>query len=210
MATDATTSRPQVDWAQILNTSRSVDIPLRIIQAAASCFSEQGIERTSVQNIIDCAGVARRSFYRYFPDKLAVMDAMLDRSLGYLLEQTKAEMFSADNGHECLRKAFDVYLGFAHSNGRLVALLSGESQRSGSPLMATRLLRVKQFEVLYLEAFQAAENRPLDRLLARSLILLLETLTLHALTHGDSLGISLEDVSGQLHQFLDNMITTKN
>jgi len=209
MATDATKRRPHVDWAQISKSSRSVDIPLRIIQAAAYCFSEQGIERTSVQNIIDHAGVARRSFYRYFPDKLAVMDAMLDRSLGYLLEQTRAEMFSTDNGIDRLRKAFDVYLGFAHSNGRLLALLSGESQRSDSPLMATRLLRVEQIETLYLEAFQAVEDRPLDRLLARSLILLLETLTLHALTHGDSLGISLEDVSGQLHQFLDNMITIK-
>jgi AcrR family transcriptional regulator len=206
MAKDATTSRPQVHWAQILNTSRSVDIPLRIIQAVASCFSEQGIERTSVQNIIDCAGVARRNF----SDKLGVMDAMLDRSLGHLLEQARAEMFSADNGHDRLRKAFDVYLGFAHSNDRLVARLSGELQRSDSPLMATRLLRVEQLEALYLEAFPAAENRPLDRLLARSLILLLETLTLHAFTHGDSLGISLDDASGQLHQFLDNMITTKN
>jgi AcrR family transcriptional regulator len=209
MATDATKIRPRVDWAQVLKSSRSVDMPLRIIQAAAYCFSEQGIERTSVQNIIDHASVARRSFYRYFPDKLAVMDAMLDRSLGHLLEQTRAEMFSTDNGLDRLRKAFDVYLGFAHSNGRLLALLSGESQRSDSPLMATRLLRVEQIEALYMEAFQAAEDRPLDRLLARSLILLLETLTLHSLTHGNSLGISLEDVSGQLHQFLDNMITIK-
>ncbi|WP_372748305.1 TetR/AcrR family transcriptional regulator [Litorivivens sp.] len=196
----------RVDWELILKAGPKADIPLRVIEAAAGNFAERGIEDTSVQQIIERAGVARRSFYRYFPDKLAVMDAMLDRSLQHLLVVSKAEMFSVGCGLDRLRKAFDVYLRFARTDGRLVALLSGESQRPDSPLMMTRLRRIEELESLYIEAFEQAEGRTLDRLLARSLILLLETLTLHVLTHGDELGISLDQVASQLHRFLDNMI----
>lgn len=195
----------RVEWEQVLNAGQKADIPLRVIKAAAQCFAERGIEDTSVQHIIERAGIARRTFYRYFPDKLSVMDAMLDRSLKHLLGVSRKEMIALECGVERIRKAFDVYLHYARSEGRLVALLSGESQRSDSPLMKTRLRRIGQLESLYVEAFEQAEGRPLDRFLARSLILLLETLTLHVLTHGEELGITLDQVTQQLHQYLDNM-----
>ncbi len=197
----------RVEWEQVLNAGQKADIPLRVIKAAAECFAERGIEDTSVQYIIERAGIARRTFYRYFPDKLSVMDAMLDRSLKHLLAVSRKEMVALESGVERIRKAFDVYLHYARSEGRLVALLSGESQRSDSPLMETRLRRIGQLESLYVEAFEQVEGRPLDRFLARSLILLLETLTLHVLTHGEELGITLDQASQQLHQYLDNMLT---
>lgn len=200
----------RVDWDLVLNAGQKADIPLRVIEAAAKCMSERGVEETSVQYIIERAGIARRSFYRYFPDKLAVMDAMLDRSLEHLLVVSKAEMLLEERGPDRIKKAFDVYLRYARSSGRLVALLSSESQRSDSPLMATRLRRIEQLESLYIGAYEEAEGRSLERLLARSLILLLETLTLHVLTHGDHLGITLDQVEKQLHQFLNNMIVDRH
>ena len=40
----------------------------KILLAAQQCFGEAGVAGTNVQQIADCAGVARSSFYRHFRD----------------------------------------------------------------------------------------------------------------------------------------------
>ena len=47
-----------------------------ICQAALELFLERGLEPTTVEEITNAAGVAKGSFYRYFPDKTGVVDAL--------------------------------------------------------------------------------------------------------------------------------------
>src|SRR6266536_3705280 len=47
----------------------------RLERAALELFETQGFERTSVAQIARTAGLAERSFYRYFPDKREVLFA---------------------------------------------------------------------------------------------------------------------------------------
>ncbi|MBE1493847.1 AcrR family transcriptional regulator [Amycolatopsis lexingtonensis] len=47
----------------------------RLERAALELFETQGFERTSVAQIARAAGLAERSFYRYFPDKREVLFA---------------------------------------------------------------------------------------------------------------------------------------
>ncbi|MFJ1753362.1 TetR family transcriptional regulator [Kitasatospora sp. NPDC088134] len=44
-----------------------------LVEAAFRLFSERGFEQTTVDDIVSLAGVGRRSFFRYFPSKEAVV-----------------------------------------------------------------------------------------------------------------------------------------
>jgi AcrR family transcriptional regulator len=47
----------------------------RLVSAALHLFSEQGYDHTTVTEIADRAGLARSTFFRYFPDKHDVLAA---------------------------------------------------------------------------------------------------------------------------------------
>ncbi|MFD7643556.1 TetR family transcriptional regulator [Kitasatospora sp. NPDC059795] len=44
-----------------------------LVEAAFGLFSERGFEQTTIDDIVSLAGVGRRSFFRYFPSKEAVV-----------------------------------------------------------------------------------------------------------------------------------------
>jgi AcrR family transcriptional regulator len=47
----------------------------RLVSAALQLFSEQGFDETTVAEISDRAGLAKSTFFRYFPDKRDVLTA---------------------------------------------------------------------------------------------------------------------------------------
>ena len=57
-----------------------------IVAAARELYEEQGLSKTSVQDITNRMGVARSLFYHYFPDKEAVTSAVLDDYVADYLE----------------------------------------------------------------------------------------------------------------------------
>lgn len=48
-----------------------------LLNAAFSLFTEKGVKKTSVQEIVDKAGVAKGTFYLYFKDKYDVQDYLI-------------------------------------------------------------------------------------------------------------------------------------
>jgi AcrR family transcriptional regulator len=51
----------------------------RLITAGRQLFGERGYEGTSIEAILESAGVARGALYHHFPTKEALFDAVLDR-----------------------------------------------------------------------------------------------------------------------------------
>jgi len=49
-----------------------------ILDVARRHFADKGYENTSVRAIIEDIGIAKGTFYHYFPSKLAVIDALID------------------------------------------------------------------------------------------------------------------------------------
>ena len=56
--------------------------------AARELYEEQGLSKTSVQDITNRVGVTRSLFYHYFPDKDAVTSAVLDDYVADFIEAT--------------------------------------------------------------------------------------------------------------------------
>lgn len=51
-----------------------------ILDAAETLFQQQGVSRTSLQQIAQAANVTRGAIYWHFSDKLALFQALLDRA----------------------------------------------------------------------------------------------------------------------------------
>ena len=80
---------------------------LRIIKGAAEVFGQQGFAGTSVQAILDAAGVSRRTFYQCFSDKSAVLAAIYERSLNHLYACRREAMKHPGSGPERAAACFE-------------------------------------------------------------------------------------------------------
>jgi AcrR family transcriptional regulator len=68
----------------------------RILAAAASVFSEQGLDG-SVEEIAERAGVGVGTLYRRFPNKDALVDAIFESTLNELAADAEAALEAADS-----------------------------------------------------------------------------------------------------------------
>ena len=59
----------------------------RIIEAAHTCFSRFGFNKTSMEDIAREAGLSRRSVYRHFPDKAALFREVMAGRTSYYLDE---------------------------------------------------------------------------------------------------------------------------
>ncbi|MGM8216042.1 TetR family transcriptional regulator [Bacillaceae bacterium W0354] len=64
----------------------------RIIRAAIEVFSDKGIEKATISEIVNKASIAQGTFYLYFPSKLAVMPAIAEVMVRKILEDITSEV----------------------------------------------------------------------------------------------------------------------
>lgn len=55
------------------------DKQYRLLETAFKLFTENGIKSTSIQDIVDNAGVAKGTFYLYFKDKYEIRDILITK-----------------------------------------------------------------------------------------------------------------------------------
>lgn len=76
---------------------------LAIEEAALAMFLAEGYERTSVERIAEQVGMARGTFYLYYPDKLALFEELCGRlysPMVEVLENTARALHMAASIHE--------------------------------------------------------------------------------------------------------------
>ena len=122
----------------------------RITLAALELFREQGYDRTSIEQIANKADVARGTFYLYFPDRIAVLDALVDPwfdPLLLLLAEERERLTIASTPAECRAIYEDI-------GGRvaMLALEYGEQlllafQEARGPGEAGELIRKRESQV---------------------------------------------------------------
>ncbi|HAO6027141.1 bile-regulated transcriptional regulator BrtA [Listeria monocytogenes] len=92
----------------------------RIIKSAKEVFQKQGYLKTSVQDMVDAAGISKGTFYNYFTSKeeLAIVIfkqeySVLHQRLEYTMAQDEAKK---DNFTECLK----IIIHFYTENGEIL------------------------------------------------------------------------------------------
>ena len=64
----------------------------QILEAANQCFSQLGIQRTSVQDVARMANVSRGTVYRYFEDRTVLIDAAIEFGAQRFYQQVATAM----------------------------------------------------------------------------------------------------------------------
>jgi AcrR family transcriptional regulator len=97
-----------------------------LLDAAAAAIDELGYERLTTAMVAERAGASIGTVYRYFPDRIAVLQALAVRNVERVLRGIKAACAdrSAKTWHEAVIASFDAYVvafrtepGFASLRG---------------------------------------------------------------------------------------------
>ncbi len=99
----------------------------RILEAAEAIIGEQGVEAATTRAIAERAGVVAPSLYRFFEDRDAIFDALLEA----MLEKLEAATEEAERGFRgasveaFVRLEFDVHVSFYEDHPSLARLWHG-------------------------------------------------------------------------------------
>ena len=81
----------------------------RLLAEALHLFSEQGLEKTTVADIVDRTGIARGTFYNYFTDINSLFDALIESHNTRVKESIQQARIQSDNVYDYLFHTFKNY-----------------------------------------------------------------------------------------------------
>lgn len=64
-----------------------------IVKQAIALFSEQGIEHTTVSDIVKAGNMAQGTFYNYFPSKMSLMPAIAEEMVKVMMQEIRNNVF---------------------------------------------------------------------------------------------------------------------
>lgn len=87
-----------------------------LIEAAMRLFARQGVDATTIDEIVDVAGVAKGTFYNYFPDRAEIARAVAS-SVRHEMNAAVAEINEGiEDPAERVSRGVKLYLAFAIRN----------------------------------------------------------------------------------------------
>lgn len=109
----------------------------RILDAGFACFGDQGLGRTTMEDVARRAGVTRQTIYRYFPSKDDLVMRLVLREEDRFIEGTR-RAFAADGTlEEAISHGVLYCLRFAREHPLLDRLLRSDAE-SLLPYLTTR------------------------------------------------------------------------
>lgn len=153
-----------------------------IVVAAAKVFARSGFADTRVEDVLAAAGVARRTFYRYFASKEDVLAAVYELAATELVNAMRS--LPKDDPIAALRHGLDLYLDYHVENGALLRVLIEQAVASDSPLAAPRRQFRAALVSLMDEAVRATTGEKHPPILYLALISALEGASLELVAAG--------------------------
>jgi AcrR family transcriptional regulator len=174
-----------------------------ILAGATRVFARQGIVATRVEDILEEAGVARRTFYRYFASKEDVLAALYDVWTGELLRAIEAARNDApDDPLAGIRRGIDIFLGFFRASGRAVRELVELAMRSDSLLAERRRWARGEIIKILDDAAHVTLRKRLDSFVYYGLLGALEGIALEVSSDAD-----VERARRVLHGLVDQTLS---
>jgi len=180
-----------------------------ILAAAMQVFAKRGIEDTRVEDILVAANIARRTFYKYFASKEAVLAALYEVTTGELIrsieEARRREPASPLAG---IHLGIDTYLDFHKSIPGLRELIEQGLRSSSQLAPRRRWLRDELVRILD-DTVRELDGRRLDPLVFYGLLSALEGLSLEVLDDGAKPS-DLERARKVIHALLDQTLGVRD
>ncbi|CAM3545523.1 TetR/AcrR family transcriptional regulator [Parendozoicomonas haliclonae] len=165
-----------LDGHDVLSDSQTM---IEIMLRAVPVFVARGISGTTVNHLINASGVSRRTFYKYYAGKSAVLEHIY-RAGGRLFVTRLDQIISRTSCVDSLVEE-SVGLFFEHhaSIGSLILLLEEEAMRRDSPLAAMRQKIYDQVASRLKVAIADRQPSPPDTMVLYTLIWTMESASLN-------------------------------
>ena len=138
----------------------------RVIAAARACYEESSVASTTIEAIAERAGVSRRTIYRYFDNKDAILLAVVEEQAQPFFDAMARSLAQLDSGNFRQLLIHCVMYAIAHGPGiDGHDLLMGQKNAAATERFYLRSARLKNIfrEILegpFLQAQQTGEIDP--------------------------------------------------
>ena len=96
--------------------SLKIQVRARLLEEALKLFSVQGLEKTTVADIVEQSWIARGTFYNYFPDVSSLFDAIISQMNENIQIEIKANRAKSTSVYDYLYSTFKSYFDFIGSS----------------------------------------------------------------------------------------------
>ena len=166
----------------------------KLLDAAEHLFQEQGVSRTSLQDIAKRAGATRGAIYWHFKDKADLFNAMMERVTLPLEERVHRASFTPEGTPDISDPMSDIRLATDHCLSQIV-----------NDAQTRRVIEVATQKVEYVEELRAVRLRHLsvrDGFLDR----FEHSIEAAAQLHGLTLPVSAKNAARGFHALIDGVI----
>ena len=146
-------------------------------------FTSKGIEETTVQDLLDAANISRRTFYKYFKNKVDVLESIYQVAAELLVVRFKAVRKESKSMSEFIVQCVELYFDYHTHLGPLVRMMTEEARRADSPLAAHRQTLLAHIVELFEEKYFEMEGVHLDPKVYYSLIWMMESASMNILAN---------------------------
>jgi AcrR family transcriptional regulator len=150
----------------------------QILGKAVEVFAKRGGSAT-IEDILQAAGVSRRTFYRFYQGKEDVLDALHEIGCNMLIGA--AQQLAGMPGDPVMRltRSIEAYLDYHITVGaNVMYVVQSESMRPGSKLGSRRRAFFDTMAGLFEREMHAVTGLHVDPLLMRSLLVAIEAVSL--------------------------------
>lgn len=106
---------------------------LRLIESALLVYADKGLDRASIDDVIESAGVSRGTFYNYFRTDAELAAAVSDELTTELIAQIEARVGDLANPVERIARGLRLYLDAAAAYPLFASFTSQAGLRAVSP-----------------------------------------------------------------------------
>lgn len=110
----------------------------RLVDGAQRAVVTHGLRGLTVEQCVRAAGLSRRTFYLYFRDREAILEALYERVANDMTDRVGAAVDGASDAVGRINAGIEAYLDIQQDGGRLIGELQVEAANPASRLWPIR------------------------------------------------------------------------
>ncbi len=180
MSTDRTRGRrgrPPLDVFEIEAAKTA------ILAAAAAVYNRSGTE-APVQEILEEAKVSRATFYKFFPSKAALQEALLEFGMEVMFYAIEGAVTQAEDPIERIDAAVSTFLSFHAMQPGVYRILLAASLQPDTPSYRIRERAIERYAAFFADEVARAGRAPVEPLIYQGLVAAVEGVSIHLLRTG--------------------------
>ena len=143
----------------------------RILQAVAECVYDSGYAQMSVEDVVTCAGISRRTFYEQFANKDEAFLAAFDEAAGQLLEGVRAAYAGERSFPARVIAGYRAFLELLALSPEFANMCIVEVLAAGPTAVGQRTAVMHEFALLIHDnAHQTRRAKPIPLLTAETIV----------------------------------------